>query len=166
MSEISEIFRQFGENIVPEIKSVSKRFAPSVESTYVENGNGAVFTITASEFITTLIDGRRPTSPNAPKGNPTLQQILLEWIKHKGIAPRQGKDGRTPTLEQLSWAMATSMHKKGDLLWQRGGGNDIFEPIITEKRITSLFSLLSNSYLKTIESSVIKNLNNVSNSNQ
>ncbi|MEY4573257.1 MAG: hypothetical protein RLZ10_2541, partial [Bacteroidota bacterium] len=129
MPNLKEIFEQFVETIVPEIQSVSKRFAPTIESKITEKDTGITFEILGSPYIETLIDGRKPTSPNAPKGSPTLQQILLQWIKDKGIIPMPTDKGNIPTLEQLSWAMSNSMHKKGDLLWQRGGGNNIFEPI-------------------------------------
>lgn len=153
-----EILEQFSEMLLPEIKAVSKRFAPSVESEVKETPFGFTFSILASEHIITLIDGRKPTSANAVPGRPNLQQILLEWAKAKGISPRPNEKGVIPTMESLSFAMAKSMHKKGDLLFQRGGGNDIFANIITKSRIDSLFSLLQENYFTTIESQIIKNI--------
>lgn len=141
---MSEVLKQFADKIVPELKAVSGRFADSIESTVKTTADGSTLEITASPYITTLIDGRRPTSPTASKGNPTLQQILLEWIKSKSITPRALPSGKVPTLEQLSWAMAKSMHAKGDLLYQRGGKNNRFESIITQSRIDSLLTQLSN----------------------
>jgi len=132
------ILEQFAGVLVPELKSVSGRFAPSIEAEIDSDG----LTIYANEYITTLIDGRRPTSSGAKKGNPTLQQILLDWIESKGIQPRE----KTMTTIQLSWAMSKSMHQKGDLLWQRGGKNNRFGAIITKNRIDNLMNLLSDSY--------------------
>jgi hypothetical protein len=153
-----EILEQFGQSLLPEIKAVSKRFAPSVESEVKGSDLHLTLEITASEHIITLIDGRKPTRPNAPAGNPNLQQILLAWIKEKGIAPRADKNGRVPTLEQLSFAISKSMHMYGDLLWQRGGGNDIFAPIINQNRIDSLFSILQTSAYNKVTSEIVKNL--------
>ena len=148
MSSLKEIFQKFVDLVEPEIKQVSKRFAPSIESEVRDDS----FTIFASPYIRVLIDGRKPTSPSAPKGNPTLQQILLEWIRDKSIQP----DKPTMTQEQLSWAISRSMHTKGDLLYQRGGGNNIFDKILTTERENKLLSLISEFYYVQITSIVEK----------
>lgn len=145
-----EILQQFVDKIVPEIQSVTKRFAPSIEAKVTDT----TATIYGSKYISTLIDGRAPTSANAKKGNPTLQQILFEWAKEKGINPRPDAKGNIPTVEQMSWAMSISMHKKGDLLYQRGGGNNIFEDIITQQRIDNLLNLFQKKALNDVESLV------------
>jgi hypothetical protein len=141
---MSEVLKQFAEKIVPELKQVSGRFADSIESTVKTTADGSTLEITASPYITTLIDGRKPTSPDAKKGDPTLQEILLEWIKSKSITPSALPNEKAPTLEELSWLMAKSIHAKGDLLYQRGGKNNRFEAIITQSRIDALFTQLSN----------------------
>jgi hypothetical protein len=158
-SELRQIFEFFSANLIPEIQSVSKRFAPSIEPKFTETDTSFIYEVLANQHIITLIDGRKPTSPTAKRGNPTLQQILYNWIKEKGIIPRPNDKGNIPTLEQLSWMMSNSMHKKGDLLYQRGGGNNIFENIITTQKITNFTSTIENYYLSRIESEIIKNIN-------
>lgn len=137
-----QIFKQFSETIVPELQKVSGRFASSITSDYSEDD----LTISASPFIRVLIDGRRPTSPNARTGSPTLQQIIRKWIDEKGITPRAKSNGVIPTKDQLSWAISKSIHVNGTLLWQRGGGNNIFDTILTPIRIENLLNLLANQY--------------------
>ena len=151
-----EILKQFDEEVMPQIKVASKRFAPTVTSEISQNANGVSYEISGSPYLITLIDGRPPTSPNAKKGNPTLQQILLDWIKQKGIIPRPLENGQFPTLESLSWAMSKSMHKKGDLLYQRGGTNNPFDAIITTSRLDNLLNLFSNDLLIDVNNAVIK----------
>lgn len=151
MSRINAILEQFSADIMPEILTASKRFAPTVTSELKTNANGTVLTISGSPYLSTLWEGRKPTSPNAKKGSPTLQEILLEWIKSKSIVPIALADGNIPTLEQLSWAMAKSMHKKGDLLYQRGGKNNSFDYVFTKSRIDSLINLLSDEAFKNLE---------------
>lgn len=141
-----EILQQFVNEIVPELKAVSKGFADSIESEVTNTG----FEITASPFISVLVDGRGPTKSGAKKGSPTLQEIMLEVINKKSIVPRPNNKGRIPTLEQLSWAMSQSIHMKGTLLFQRGGGADIFDDIITKNRIDSLQTLFSKKYVNQI----------------
>lgn len=145
-----EIFKQFTETIIPELQKVSGRFANSIESEYTEES----LTISASPFIRVLIDGRKPTSSGARKGNPTLQQIIRKWIDEKGITPKAKSNGVIPTKEQLSWAISKSIHVNGTLLWQRGGGNNIFDPILTSTRINNLLNLLANQYYVSIQNIV------------
>lgn len=155
-----QIFEQFAEIVIPEIKSVSKRFAPSVEHTIEETSFGGSFAILASEYISTLIDGRRPTRQGAPAGSPNLQQILFAWIRSKGIVPRPNKNGIIPTLESLSFAMSRSMHEKGDLLFQPplSGGNNIFDPILTRSRLENLFNTFEENYFFKVESEILKQI--------
>lgn len=145
-----EILQQFVDKITPEVKTAVKRFAPTIETEVTPTSA----TIYGSKYIQTLIDGRPPTSSNPEIGPKSLQQILFEWIETKGIQPTPTPSGRIPTLEQLSWAMSNSMHKKGDLLYQRGGGNNIFENIFTDSRIQSLLSLFEKKYINDVESIV------------
>jgi hypothetical protein len=148
----SEILQQFADVIVPEMKAVSKRFADSIEAEVTDTS----LVITASPYINVLIDGRRPTRIGAPKGNPTLQQIIRKWIDEKGITPRIDKSGRLPTKDQLSWAISKSIHLYGDRLYQRGGGNNIYDSIITPQRIDNLLSLLADQYYTIIKSITVK----------
>lgn len=145
-----DILNQFADNIVPEIKSVSKRFADSVESEITDNA----LIITANEHIWTLVYGRKPTSSGAKAGSPNLQQILFAWAKSKGITPKPNANGITPTLLQVSFAMAKSMHLKGDLLYQNGRKNDIFAPILSETRIDSLLGILEENYYKMLSNGI------------
>lgn len=145
-----EILQQFADVIVPEMKAVSKRFANSIEAEVSEDE----LLITASPYINVLIDGRGPTSLTAKKGNPTLQQIIRKWIDEKGITPRIDKSGRLPTKDQLSWAISKSIHLYGDRLYKSGGGNNIFDAIITPQRIENLLSLLADKYYVQIQSIV------------
>lgn len=143
-----DILNQFANGIVPEIKAVSKRFAPTIESEVTDDS----LIITANEHIWTLVYGRKPTSPGAKAGSPNLQQILYAWAKAKGITPLPNANGVTPTLLQVSFAMSKSMHLKGDLLYQsiKNGAqkNDIFAPILSESRIESLLGVLEENYYK------------------
>ena len=142
MSSIKEIFQRFIDEVEPELKQVVGSFAPTIESEVKDYS----FTIYASPYIRVLIDGRKPTSQGATKGNPTLQMVILDWIQRKSIQP--GKPNMTQ--ESLSWAISKSIHKKGTLLYQRGGGNRIFDNILTVDREEKLLSLISDFYFTKI----------------
>jgi hypothetical protein len=148
MSTNKEIFEQFGEKIVPELREVSKRFADSVRYDATENS----LIISGDKHIGVLVNGRPPTSSNPERGPKTLQQLILEWIPTKSIVPRADAKGRIPTVEQLSWMVSRSIHMKGDLLYQRGGQNNPFDPILTEDRINSMLSLIGDRYFASVNS--------------
>lgn len=150
MSERTEILKQFGDTLLVEMKPIAKRFAPSLELQVGEKG----MTIKASPYISTLVDGRKPTSIGAIKGDPTLQEILYDWIQENSITPREAGMSQ----EALSWAMANSMHAHGDRLYQQGGGNDIFAQVLNANRINSVSSLLGDSERKVVAESVFKGL--------
>jgi hypothetical protein len=135
---LREIFQKFVDEVEPEIKQAVGSFAPTIESEVREDS----FTIYASPYIRVLIDGRRPTSSGAKKGNPTLQQMIYAWILRKSIQP----DKPNMTQESLSWAISKSIHKRGTLLYQRGGGNRIFDNILTVDREEKLLSLIADHY--------------------
>ena len=141
-----EILQQFGEALVPEIKKVSKGFADTIEMEVDDDS----LTIYASPYISVLIDGRAPTKSGAKRGSPTLQQSLRDWIDRHSIAPRPNDKGKIPTLDQLSWAMSKSIHLYGDRLYQQGGGNNIFDGVITESRIDTLLNMVGEKYFNEV----------------
>lgn len=138
LSSLKEIFQRFIDEVEPQLKQVVGSFAPTIESEVKDYS----FTIYASPYIRVLIDGRKPTREGAAKGNPTLQMVILDWIRRKSIQP----DKPNMTQEGLSWAISKSIHKRGTLLYQRGGGNRIFDNILTVDREEKLLSLISDFY--------------------
>jgi len=138
LSSLKEIFKRFIDEVEPQIKQVVGSFAPTIESEVKDYS----FTIYASPYIRVLIDGRKPTREGATRGNPTLQMVILDWIRRKSIQP----DKPNMTQESLSWAISKSIHKRGTLLYQRGGGNRIFDNILTVDREEKLLSLISDFY--------------------
>lgn len=152
MDNIKPILEQFAEALKADIKSVSKRFKDTIESIITESS----IEINGSPYISVLIDGRKPTRPNAPKGNPTLQEILHLWIQEKGIVARANENGKVISQLSLSWAMAKSMHLKGDSLYQRGGGNNIFAGIVTQQRLNAFSNSIGSVFTSSVSSDILK----------
>lgn len=153
-----EILRQFAETVVPELRKVAgKSFGASIDYETTEDS----LEIFGSPFISVLVDGRRPTKSGAPRSNPSLQDRIRFWIEEKGIQPKPDANGNIPSVESLSFMIARSIHKKGTLLFQRGGGNNIFDIVLTNDRLESLLSLFGEKYLNTIESGVLRELKQV-----
>jgi hypothetical protein len=55
--------------------------------------------------------GRKPTTSTSGPG--AVQKAIRKWIDDKGIQPRPGKNGKTPTKDQLAYLIARQIHEKG-----------------------------------------------------
>jgi len=150
MSATRDILEGLGQQLFIEAKSVSKGFAPSMELKVDDNS----ITILADKYIPTLWKGRAPTKFGAKKGNPTLQETLLSWIKRNNIKPKQSNVSDVA----LSWAMSKSIHKYGTKLYQQGGKQNIFELILTNNRIEAVSTLIVDQFGKELGDKVIGEL--------
>lgn len=149
---IEEIFTQFAEGVLPDLKKVAgSHFGKTID--YVATNEQLV--IDGDKHIGVMVYGRGKTVNKTPH-SPTLQQALLEWIKRKGITPRPNDKGKIPTQEQLSWSMSRVIHAHGTLLHRSGRPNFIFDNIITKSRVDSLFTLIGDEYFTEIQTRLIK----------
>lgn len=154
MSNSNEKIKQFGNALVKDLKSaIPKATGATANSVRVEyktkDGKITGFNIWGFESIGALINGRKPTGSGASKGNPTLQQSLLIWIKAKGITPRD----TNMTQISLSWAMSKSIHKNGYK------ANKKVASVLSKLNIKSLASGLVGTEGLEIQSKVIKEFN-------
>lgn len=97
--------------------------------------------------INAIIDGRKPTRPGAKKGNPTVQEQMLKYIKALNIRPREAE----MTQLSLSWAFAKAIHRDG-----YEGRGPIYDKVITQQRINSLVGSLLKEKGTAIQSDTIK----------
>lgn len=162
MDSIKNILEQFASVLKTDvIRIVSRRpaFAESIESVVTESS----VAILGSPFISVLIDGRKPTAPNAKKGEKSLREIIFDWIGERGITAKADKAGKVMNQESLSYAISTSIHMHGDLLYQyvQSGGKpkDIFATTITGQRINAMVNSIGSVYTASISSDLIKTLN-------
>lgn len=151
LAEDRSILDQFAKKLVPELQAVSGRHFGSSIAYYFDEDS---LTIDASPFIQVLIDGRGPTKNRAGGIGQSLQQRLLVWIREKNIVAKSIEGRKTISQEQLSWAMSKTIHKFGTALYRRGGGNNIFDAIITQQRIDALITLFANTYQARLESQI------------
>ena len=147
---VGQIIKQFAENLEKDIKkAVPVATGSTRDSVHTVFRKEEGFDIYIGSQINQIIDGRKPTSPGAKKGDPTLQERMLEYIRAKSIRPKES--GMTDV--QLSWVFANSIHKKG----YKGHGN-IFANIITKTRIDSLTRTILKDRIAVIQSDIIKNI--------
>lgn len=142
-----EIIKQFAEKLTEDIKAAipvaTGETRDSVKMELTKTG----FIIRGGAQIGAIIDGRKPTSTGAKKGNPTLREMVLKWIKAKNIRPKESGMSQ----ETLAFLIARSIHKNG----YKGRGN-IFKNVITQSRIASLTETLIRNEALAIQSNILK----------
>jgi len=145
-----DIIKQFGNNLLKDMKaavpSATGKTRDSLNIEFTKTG----FIIRGGSQIGAIIDGRKPTSAGAKKGNPTVRESVLEWIKAKGIQPKESGMSQ----ETLAFIISRSIHKNG----YPGKGN-IFKSVITASRISSLTETLIRNETLLIQSNLIKEFN-------
>jgi hypothetical protein len=148
--ESKDIIKQFGNNLLKDMKaavpSATGKTRDSLNIEFTKTG----FIIRGGAQIGAIIDGRKPTKQGAKKGNPTLRDEILEWIKAKSIQPRESSMSQ----ETLAFLISRSIHKNG----YPGKGN-IFKSVITASRIASLTETLITNEALAIQSNLIKEFN-------
>lgn len=144
-----KIIQQFSKALSVDLKkAIPVASGKTRDSLRVDNRKKG-FTIFVGAQINAIIDGRKPTKTGAKKGSPTLQKIILDWIKVSSITPRES----SMSLESLSWAISNSIHRDG----VKGKG-DIFAGIITKSRIDSLTKTILKDRLPEVQSDLIKSI--------
>lgn len=155
MLKDSQILTQFAEMVTPELQVVAgSHFGKTIDYEVTED----TLTITGSPYISVLVDGRRPTSGNAKRGTPSLRDAILDWIKAKGITARPDKNGNIPSQQSLAFMISRSIHLYGTKLYQEGGGNNIFDRVLTQSRIDSLLAMFPENYRNEVESGLLREL--------
>lgn len=81
LSAVTELKDGLTESLRSAGKVASGRTIDSIEATATDTSAQLL----GSKFIYALQDGRKPTRPNAPKGDPTLFEQIKEWCAIKGI---------------------------------------------------------------------------------
>jgi hypothetical protein len=131
------------QNAVP---SATGKTAASLNIEFTKTG----FIIRGGAQIGAIINGRKPTKQGAKKGNPTLRDEILEWIKAKSIQPRESSMSQ----ETLAFLISRSIHQNGT----KGQGN-IFKGVITASRFASLTQTLITNEALAVQSNLIKEFN-------
>lgn len=104
-------------------RKASGEFAKGLEAVYEPNKG----TIKGYTYLA----GRGATKKKGKAGEPTLTERILDWIKTRGIRPREEK----MTLRSLAYVIAKKIHESGT---DRGKWFNIYEKVITPKRINSI----------------------------
>jgi len=143
---IEDVFNKIAQDLIDEMRNVipkaSGKTSQSLEAKVTAKG----FEIWGDKTIGALINGRKPTKDGAAKGSPTVKESILEWIKIKGITPREPNMSQ----ETLAFLISRSIHRKGF----KGRGN-FFANILNQKKFDSISSMVLNAQIE-ITSNIIK----------
>lgn len=136
VSEDDKIIREEIEAILEDIKALyiasgkkaSGEFGRGLEAVYEPNKG----TIRGYVYLA----GRGPTKKGHKEGEPYLVEKILDWIKIRGIKPREEK----MSIKSLAWAITKSIHKKGT---NPSNFMKIYEQVITPQRINSIIDRIA-----------------------
>ncbi len=160
----SDILRQFGEQLLNELKAKTPSSSGKTVSQLVMESTDISVSIYGPSYIETFVYGRGPTKSKGG-GNPSLKDQLLEWIEHEGIKanPSQTKSGKdnTPNSEQLAFIMARHIHMHGNKLYQslKGGKTDYLASVFTNARIDAFIGAFGNAHQEEVFSIIIDKWN-------
>ena len=140
-----EILKQFCEGIEEEYRKRIPRVSGATADSLEVNVTETYGELRAAAYIGVLEDGRAPTRNSSGKGE-SLREKILEWITLAGIVPFANEQGVIPTDEQLSWAIATKIHKEGNLLYRKGGKSGVLSNVVTDSRLKALLGAFGDRY--------------------
>lgn len=101
----------------------------------------AGYELQANSNIYFLENGRGPTHPGTPAGNPKLTEIIQDWIDAKG-------------LDINPYAVAATIHKSGTRLYRSGGNSGVLSVPLNLDKLDEVFASISAAYLQTAANDV------------
>lgn len=124
----------------------------SIRSELTDTG----FVIYAKEYAYYLEYGRGPTRNS---GDGTLRDRILQWIKDKGITPREGTDEKA--YKSLAYVITRKIHREGTTIYKQygGGKSGLFSAVINDTLSARIADQLSPGIGANIASMIIKDFN-------
>lgn len=126
-NNLAKVLEEYGQFLVQEMRSemsqkgvnASGKLSNSIHYIFsTDNGDYSVSLGLEDYYQYILKDGRGPTRNS---GNGQLRDRIKEWIEVKHIIPQPDRNGKIPTVEQLSYLIARKIHRegyKGSGIWQ------------------------------------------------
>lgn len=95
----------------------------------VQNLKGIIY---GEHYTQQLVSGRPPTTTTTAS-NPTLKEVIEQWIKDKGIQPLDA----SMKISSLAFLIARKIHREGTQYF-KDGGTDLIDSVITPARIQQI----------------------------
>jgi len=129
----------------------SGNWANQLEEFQEKTSKGFKLGIKGEQYTGALEHGRAKTSTNTA-GNPTLREIIREWIDVKRITPKDNI-----SKDSLAFLIARKIHEEGIKVpneeYNKGG---LVSDVITKDKIKELGDSLTLSFVNSFKSDVIK----------
>jgi hypothetical protein len=125
-----------------------------LESEVKQEGSKIYVRINGTKYTEQLIRGRRATS-TMTAGNPTLQEVIRQWIDDKGIQPN-GNISK----DSLSWAISKKIHRDGIKVPNRFNSGTFIDKVFytTDGTLTQFRNILNRHYSTTIKQEITQGL--------
>ena len=103
-----EVRNLYQDNLIRADKIATGTLLNSVEFSVEQYGRRFDVVLTIADYWRWVEDGRKPGKMPPPSA-------ILKWVLAKPVIPKPNDNGRIPTPQSLSWAIAKSIEKKGIL---------------------------------------------------
>lgn len=125
-----------------------------LESEVKQEGSKIYVRINGAKYTEQLIRGRRPTT-SMTAGNPTLQEIIRQWIDDKGIEP-YGNISK----DSLSLVISEKIHRDGIKVPNKYNSGIFIDRVFytTDGTLTQFRNILNNHYATTIKQEITQGL--------
>lgn len=100
---VKELYKQ---RLIADDKVASGKLINSVETFIAYQGTELLVTFKAEDYFRWVEQGRKPGTLPPPSK-------ILDWILVKPVLPHPNENGKLPTPEQLSWAIAKKIERDG-----------------------------------------------------
>lgn len=103
-----EVRNLYQDNLIRADKIATGALLNSVEFSVEQYGRRFDVVLTLADYWKWVEEGRKPGKMPPPSA-------ILAWVLAKPVIPKPNANGRIPTPQSLSWAIAKSIEKKGIL---------------------------------------------------
>lgn len=104
----------------------------------------------AAQHIIFLETGRPPTKDGAATGNPTLLEIIKQWVIDKGV-------------DANPYAITKTIHKEGTRLYRQGGKSGVLSIPLRLAGLNTLFAEIATQYSQVTSSEIYEPINELQN---
>lgn len=154
---LADVFTRYGLQLSQDLRdntdktgiNASGKTKESIGFEVFTEGPDTIFQVFANKSLKIRQNGRGPTQTSQP-GNPTLKEIISQWIDDKGIVP-EGNISK----ESLAFLISRKIHREG-----YKGQPGLIDDIINQDLIDNIEEEVADhhflNFLETIEINLIK----------
>lgn len=150
-AELISILDSYGSSTIEQIRqhlaatgtNATGKTSSSLRYTVTQEGTKATLKIIGRPFFATVETGRKAT-PQYDKPSKAFVESIKEWAQAKGVD------------QNLVYAIAKSIHKKGTKLHQKGGREDIYSNVINQNLVDKISLDLLNKFASQFMTNIVK----------